>query len=413
MSERASGERVAWFNCSAGIAGDMALGALVDAGASIEAIRAELTRLAVSGWELRAERVQRAGLAATHVVVHCDEAHHHRGLRDVLAIIDDAELNERVRRRANAVFTTLAEAEAQVHGCSPDDVHFHEVGAVDAIVDIVGVAVALELLDIDIVECGPIALGHGTITAAHGTLPNPAPAVVRLLQGFTVVGVDTPVELTTPTGAALMASLVDRAGTVPTMTITGTGFGAGTTDIKGRPNVTHVVIGERAQHAVRSATQPTATQPAPTVETLSLIETNLDDVTAETMAYTVTRLLDAGALDAWVTPIIMKKGRAAHSLHALCGDDRCSEIVAIIKAETGTLGVRSTSVQRWPSPRSTVLVDVGGQSIAVKRGPDGSKAEFDDVARAAAALERPLRWVRAAAEAAAQAEAAARTTAPP
>ena len=377
----------AWFNCSSGIAGDMALGALIDAGASIHAINEQLQGLPVNGWELRAERVTRASLAATKAHVHAPELDHHRHLTDITAIIGAASFPNRVTTRSIAVFSELAAAEAAVHGVSIDEVHFHEVGALDAIIDIVGTCIALELLQIDAVGTSSIAVGTGTVTAAHGLLPNPVPAVVRLLVNRATHGVDTPRELTTPTGAAIIAALSERSGPMPPMTITSSGFGAGSSDDPTRPNVTQVVIGTLQTPNLGNDAQD-----------LLQVETNLDDVTPETLAYTVSCLLQLGVHDAWITPIVMKKGRPAFTLHVLCPPSMLAEVRGVITSETGTFGVRAATYQRWPEPRMAFVVNVDGHRIGIKVSSSRMKAEHDDVAAAATALGRPLRTVRDEAE---------------
>jgi pyridinium-3,5-bisthiocarboxylic acid mononucleotide nickel chelatase len=257
--------RIAWFNCQAGVAGDMAMAALVDAGADPDVVASTIGGLGVDGYALLFERVQRCGVGATwaNVVVHAEhgpDAHddhaHHRPLREILAMLDGADLPDRVRRRARTVFTRLGEVEAAIHGVDPGDVELHEVGALDSIVDVVGVCAALEALDIDEVWCSPIAVGHGSVRSAHGVIPNPAPATVALLSeaGAPTVGLATTLEVSTPTGAALMTTLASGFGAMPTMNPSGVGYGAGTADTPERANVVQVVIGHRRW--VRTTTGP-------------------------------------------------------------------------------------------------------------------------------------------------------------
>jgi uncharacterized protein (TIGR00299 family) protein len=467
-------ERVAWFQCAAGTAGDMTLGALVAAGADPDEVAFVLQGLGVDGWALTFERTQRCGIAATHAVVladgihedprhdhpvdehdqahehehhgdtadatdahdhhhgghhhahdhgdttddhihgqdghaHGDNAHGHHGgpddgpghehgghraYRDIRALIERADLPARVRERSLRVFAALAEVEGEMHGIDPDSVEFHEVGALDAIVDIVGTCAALESLGIDRIECSPISVGQGTVRAAHGTLPNPAPAVVALLAraNAPVRGIEEHREIATPTGVALMTALADRFGPMSAMQVVAAGFGAGTSDIPGRPNVVQAVIGERA-------TAPSLT-PEPGT-TSQLFEANVDDATGEVIAHTVAALLAAGAQDAWVTPIVMKKGRPAHTVHALCDPAQAAAIAAVLIAETGTLGLRATTVERWPQARAEETVEVDGQPIRIKRSAGRVKVEYDDAARAAEALGLPLRMVLQRAESAA------------
>lgn len=393
---------VAWFDPVSGIAGDMALGALLDAGADPDFVTAQLELLSLDGWRLGSERVRRNELAATRAIVVAPEGHHHRRWRDIRKLLDAAPLSARVRRRASAVFEALARAEGQVHGMPADEVHFHEVGALDAIVDIVGVCAALESLAVDLVCCGPVAVGKGTINAAHGVLPNPPPAVVNLLIGRPIVGVDIDIELTTPTGAAIVAALAEHFGPAPAMTIRSTGFGAGTRDLPGRPNVTGVLIGAVPSAAdLQGSPQVTAAMAAVAGadSTAELVElaTNLDDVSGEVLGHALEELLAAGALDAWATPIIMKKGRPAHTLTALCRPAAVTSLADLIARLTGTLGLRARTVMRTALERRTSTVDVDGQAVSMKHGPHRSKPEWADVVAASEALGRtPAEVARAA-----------------
>lgn len=393
---------VAWFDPVSGIAGDMALGALLDAGAELEFVTAQLELLSLDGWRLGTERVRRNELAATRAVVDAPEGHHHRRWDDIRELLEATPLTQRVRQRALAVFEALAEAEGQVHGVTADEVHFHEVGALDAIVDIVGVCAALESLDVDVVCCGPVAVGKGTINAAHGVLPNPPPAVVNLLTGRRIVGVDIDMELTTPTGAAIVAALAEYFGPAPAMTLTSTGFGAGTRDTPGRPNVTGVLVGTANQ---TSAAQPSGQlgaamakmASADATEELVELAANLDDVSGEVLGHAIEELLAAGALDAWAIPIVMKKGRPAHTLAVLCQPEAVTLLADLTARLTGTLGLRARTVVRTALERHTSTVDVDGHTISVKHGPYRVKPEWADVVAAAEALGRtPAEIARAA-----------------
>ena len=401
---------VAWFDPVSGIAGDMALGALLDAGADLEFVIEQLQTLGVDGWQLSTERVRRNELAATRAVVDAPEGHHHRRWRHIRELLEGASLEDRIRGRALAAFEALAVAEGQVHGVPPDDVHFHEVGALDAIVDIVGVCAALESLGVDEVACGPVAVGKGTIHAAHGVLPNPPPAVGYLLAGHPVVGVDIDMELTTPTGAAIVAALASTFGPVPPMTLTSVGFGAGTRELPGRPNVTGVLIGtatvsdgsgssggesgasaERAEAggpAAALGTSMSAVAGAESTSELVELATNLDDVSGELLGHAIDELLAAGALDAWAVPIVMKHGRPAHTLMALCSADEVTALGDLMARLTGTLGLRARTVVRTALERHVSTVHVDGQTIRVKHGPYRSKPEWADVVAAAEALDR-------------------------
>jgi uncharacterized protein (TIGR00299 family) protein len=383
---------LAWFHCFSGVAGDMALGALLDAGADVDVVRDALARLPVSGWSLDVETTQRCGIRATRAVVTVENQDHHRTFAEIRALVSAANLPEPVSVNSLAVFHALAEVEGRIHDRPAEAVEFHEVGSVDAIVDIVGTCAALHALGVDGVHASRIAVGHGTVRGAHGLLPNPAPAVVALLarRGAPTVGVDLPVELATPTGVALVTMLAGCFGAMPAMTPNAIGYGAGGHDIDGRPNVVQVVIGE----AIPASTAEPPGQP------VLLLEVNLDDATGETLAHAVSALLGAGAHDAWVTPIVMKKGRPAHTVSALCDPAVGVSMAEVLTHATGSLGVRGTTLERWPRARLESSVDVGGEAVRVKVGAGRVKAEDDDAAAAAARLDLPPREVAARAEAA-------------
>jgi uncharacterized protein (TIGR00299 family) protein len=376
--------RVAYFNCAAGVAGDMLLGALVDAGADASVVEDTVAGLGVAGWTLTFARTQRGGIAATHAVVEA-EGGAHRPVSEIRRLLDDADLIAGVRDRARRVFDTLAAVEAEVHGVPADEVVFHEVGAIDAIVDVVGVCAALDALGVDRVVSSPIALGHGTVRTSHGDLPNPPPAVARLLatRDVPIVGVDTTMEISTPTGVALLVALADCFGALPAVAVESAGWGAGTADPAGRPNVVQVLIGTPA---------PAATAPRPG-RTAVVLEVNVDDVTGEVLAHTVAALLAAGAHDAWAAPIVMKKGRPAHTVAALVDPADVDRLATVLVAETGSLGLRATTVERWPQRRAEATIDVGGHPIRVKVAGGRAKPEHDDAVAAARALGRPLRDV--------------------
>jgi len=383
MAERT----VAWFHCFAGIAGDMALGALVDAGADLEEVCALLRRIPVGGWKVDAQPVLRGGIAATRLEVSTAESAVVRTYAHITGLIDEARLPDRVRDRAQATFLALARTEGRLHRRPPEQVHFHEVGGLDAIVDIVGTCAALETLGVDRVCGSPVATGTGMVRSTHGVLPNPAPAVVELLRGAPTYGRDIAYELTTPTGAALLAANAVGYGPLPAMTIEATGFGAGGRDLDDLPNMTQVVLGTSV--ADRSPGQPVV-----------VLEVNVDDATGETLAHTVAALLEAGAHDAWVTPIVMKKGRPAHTVSALADVALADQVSRVLVAETGSLGVRGQTIERWPAARSAHEVEVAGLPVRVKVSAGRVKVEHDDAARAARRTGLPLREVVSRAEAA-------------
>ena len=371
----------AWFHCFAGIAGDMALGSLLDAGAGLDEVVALLERLPLRGWHLRAEPVLRAGIAATRAVVEVSDDVVVRTYSHIVGLIEEARLPDRVARRALDTFAALAEVEGRLHRRAPERVHFHEVGSHDTVVDVVGTAAALEVLGIDEITSSAVATGTGTVRSAHGFLPNPSPAVVQLLYGIPTWGRDIAVELTTPTGAAILAAMAASFGPLPPMRITATGFGAGHRELDGLPNCTQVVIGQLLPFG-HGPGQPVV-----------LLETNLDDATGEVLAHAVEALLTAGAHDAWITPVLMKKGRPGHTVSALVDPALTESVRAALQSETGSLGVRGAVLERWPASRVVTQVDVEGEPVRVKVSPGRVKVEQGDAARVAARHGLPLREV--------------------
>ena len=394
----------AWVNCSAGVAGDMLLGALIDAGADTTAIADILSGLPLDGWALTADRVDRAGISATHAIVvehhhehnHGEYGHHdhppHRPYREVVSIISQAEIPGPVKENALRIFHSLAVAEARVHGVAVDDVEFHEVGSVDAIIDIVGTCAGLHLLDVSRVVVSPVATSQGTVRSAHGKIPSPGPAVAMMLAArqVPVRGIDVDYEVSTPTGVAIVTALAESFGPAPTMYVATIGHGAGSKNPPDRANVVQIIVG--------SATADLEDQ----VDSLVVLETNTDDVTPEVLSYTVSHVMSRGANDAWVTPILMKKERHGHCLQVLCRPELAGEMRAIISRETGSLGIRSTILQRYTSARRVVTVDVLGHAVDVKCNEHRVKAEFDHAARIARDSGLPLREVMRLAEEAAR-----------
>ena len=343
----APGPTVAWFHCFSGIAGDMALGSLLDAGADFDEVTGLLGRLPLSGWELRTEAVLRGGIACTRAVVSADDDVVVRTHAHIAGLVSEARLPERVTSRALAVFAALAAVEGRLHHRPPGQVHFHEVGGHDAIIDVVGTVAALEVLGVDEVAASAVATGTGMVRTAHGLLPNPPPAVVRLLEGVPTYGRDTTLELTTPTGAALLAALAGSFGPLPALELVATGFGAGAGELDDLPNCTQVTLGTRLSGSGTGDGQPVA-----------VLEANVDDATGEQLAHAVGALLDAGAHDAWVTPVVMKKGRPGHTVHALCDPALVADLRDVLRSTTGTLGSRVTTGSRagrppgpWPRSR--------------------------------------------------------------
>jgi len=359
----------------------MALGSLLDAGADLSEVTSLLYRLPLHGWNLSAEPVLRGGIAATRAIVDVTDDVVIRTHSHIVALIEEARLPERVASRSLQTFAVLAEVEGRLHRRPPERVHFHEVGSHDTVIDVVGTAAALEVLGIDTLCASSVATGTGTVRGAHGLLPNPSPAVVQLLRGIPTWGRDLAVELTTPTGAAILAALGSAFGPLPPMRVEATGFGAGSAEIDGLPNCTQVVVGQ--------ALVDSASRGQPVV----LLESNLDDATGEVLAHAVEALLEEGAHDAWITPILMKKGRPGHTVSALVDPALVEPVRRALQAETGTLGVRGLVLERWPSSRSSGVVAVEGLPVHVKVSPGRVKAEQSDAARVSARTGLPLREV--------------------
>jgi uncharacterized protein (TIGR00299 family) protein len=377
---------VAWFHCFAGIAGDMALGSLIDAGADLQEIRLLLQRLSLPGWELAVEQSLRGGVACTRALVRGGGDAVVRTHAHIVGLITEAALPHRVTERALAVFGRLAEVESALHRRPVDEVHFHEVGGHDAIIDIVGTVAALEVLGVDEVTASAVATGTGTVRAAHGVLPNPSPAAVRLLLGIPTYGRATGIELTTPTGAALLAALSTSFGPMPPMVVAASGFGGGAGELDELPNCTQVVIGQHHVGAIGPG------QPA------LVLETNLDDVTGEQLAYAVAAALEAGAFDAWVSPVTMKKGRPGHVLHVLTDATHLDALRDLIHTTTGTFGVRATAAERWRAARSLDTVTLDGMVVRMKVGYGRAKPEFEDIALIATATGTAVHEVASRAE---------------
>lgn len=392
-----SSGRHAWIDASAGIAGDMLLGALVDAGADLAVVQAAVDAVVPGSVRLDAAEVTRAGQRATKIAVEViTEDLPHRRWATIRDRLVEAPISTPVRDRALATFARLAEAEATAHGIAVDDVHFHEVGALDSIADVVGVSAALADLGVTTLSAGVVAVGSGRTRAAHGDLPVPVPAVVRLSVGWRVQAGGTG-ELTTPTGMALVATLAERCEDLPAMTVQASGAGAGTKDFPGRPNVTRVLLGELA----------TSTGAATEGQTMIILEAGVDDLDPRLWPGVLDRLLRAGAADAWLVPIVMKKGRPAHVLTVLTQPGLATRLRQVMIDHTSTLGVRQHEVTRSALARGWASVDVDEHPVRIKIGHDATgirqlNPEFDDVSRVAAATGRPEREVLEQARAAAR-----------
>ena len=386
--------RCGYFDCFSGAAGDMILATLLDAGVKLNTFQDVVTRLKLPDVDVTAEKVQRGGIAASRVAVEIGPAarDRHRHLPEILDRIAAAGFSARVTENARRVFTRLAEAEAAVHGIAIDKVHFHEVGAADAIVDIVGACAGVAELGLERIICSPIPTGTGTVTCEHGILPVPAPATAELLKGIPLAECAEPSELTTPTGAAILTTLADGFGPLPAIRIESIGYGAGTRENRARPNLLRLIVGQAGESDAVGSAQ----------DTVAVLETQVDDATGQALAHTSERLLNAGALDAFIVPIIMKKGRPGQLLTVLCRPADVADMEAIIFGETTTFGIRRHECPRSKLIREQVTVKTRFGAIRVQLGRRGDAVlkawpEYDDCAAAACANDVALRDVQDAA----------------
>src|SRR6201998_1420007 len=347
--------KAAYFDCFSGISGDMTLGALVDAGCPLGLLREELKGLEVPGWEISAEKVWKNGMAATHVSVRTEDTQTHRSLATILGVLGKSKLAAAVRERASAIFRRLGEAEAAVHDVPIEKIHFHEVGAADAIVDIVGACFGFSALGIERFACSALNVGGGTGTAWHAVLPGPAPATARLLLGKPTYSNGVQKELVTPTGAAIVATLCQTFGPQPPMRMESIGYGAGTTDLEGQPNVLRIMVGESLE-----------VSEAEFDEEVRVIEANLDDLNPQVYGYFVERALAVGALDVFTAPVQMKKGRPGTLLTLLCKPDRAKQLMDLVFAETTTFGLCSHTAQRRVLPREWESVQTRFGEVRLK-----------------------------------------------
>ena len=380
--------RFVYLDCFAGVSGDMLLGALLDAGWPLERLQTVVTALNLEGVTVQAEAVSKHHLAGTQVSILAPDAQPLRHPADLIALIEQSGLPESIQTRAIDVIMALAKAEAKVHGVPVESVHFHEVGAVDTLVDIVGTIAGLEDLGVDQVVSAPLPWSRGMIQIAHGLFPVPAPAVAALMEGVPVVGVDVKGEMVTPTGAALVSQLADSFGLMPAMTTTRVGYGAGTREWPDRPNLLRLVLGEQAANV--------------TAETLTVLACNLDDMVPEWYGPLIEAALDAGALDVWLTPVHMKKARPAVVVEVLCKPQDALNLRTLLFRQTTTLGIRESMVTRWALPRQIRTVTTSYGEVRVKEAflPDGTRKfspEHDDCVACAAAYGVSVRevWIAA------------------
>lgn len=375
--------KVCHFDPFAGISGDMTVGALLDAGAPAEPLLAGLDSLS-TGARFTIEKVKRKGIAATKFTVAFDDQKKHRHLPHIEKLLDASSLPDAVKENSKRVFRVLGAAEAHVHGVAIEKVHFHEVGAVDSICDIAGACLALHLLGVERVSCAPINTGSGAVECDHGTMPVPTPATAILLAGKPIYARGPETELTTPTGAAIVAALATTFGAMPAMIIEKSGFGAGTKDFPALSNVLRVLIGESS-----GASEST---------TISVIEANIDDSTPQVLGYAMERLFDAGALDVTLESLVMKKQRPGVLVRVLARPEDQEKLAALLFRETSTLGLRITTAERRVEARHFVTVDTADGKVRIKVARSGAWApEYDDCRALAISTGKPLKDILAAA----------------
>ncbi len=379
--------KVAYFDCPSGAAGDMIMASLVDAGVPLEALRAELGKLPLEGWTLTAREVRKGAFRATKVDVEIDQqAHrHHRSLGDILDILERSSLEVSVKTRAARIFTRLAEAEARVHGTDRESVHFHDVGAVDAIVDVTGGIIALDLAGVQAVHISALPIGGGLVGGPHGRIPVPGPGTAELLRGFPVVDTGVKAELVTPTGAAILTTLAASAGRMPPLTVEAVGYGAGTMDLPDTPNILRCFLGATTTAAAGD-------------ETVLQVETTIDDMSPQLYEPLIDRLFGAGALDVFLQPVIMKRGRPGIVVTALCAPDRVSDLSQALFEESTTIGVRWSEWRRARLDREMIVLTTAYGAIPFKVSRLGGRImtvtpEFADVARIAREKSLPAREV--------------------
>ena len=381
-----------YFDCFAGASGDMILSAMVAAGVDPSVLTEQLSRLNVTGFSVNFETVTRSGLSASYARVETTDEHKHRHLSDIKQIIESSSVSDAAKKLSIEIFTRLAEAEAKVHNEPVEHVHFHEVGALDAIVDIVGAAICFDLLKIDRFVCSPLHVGSGTIQMAHGRFPVPPPAVAELLKGVPFYSTDIEGELLTPTGAAIITTVCKEFGPIPQLITNATGYGAGTRQYKDFPNVLRVLVGETKTDTAAD-------------ERLCMIETNIDDVSPQVLGHVMDRAFELGALDCYFTPVQMKKNRPGVLLSILCAPDRKEQLTELLFKETTTLGVRSYEVERRALRRSSKRVETQYGPIDVKVAHLNGHVvnqmpEFEQVRAAATKAGVPLKIVEEAVRAA-------------
>jgi pyridinium-3,5-bisthiocarboxylic acid mononucleotide nickel chelatase len=391
-----------YFDCFAGAGGDMILGALIALGVDENKLVEEISKLNISNFKIDFSKVDRSGINAVKANVEVPHEHAHRHLHHIEKIINESALSENVKARAIEIFTRLAEAEAKVHGIAIEKVHFHEVGAMDAIIDVVGACVGFEMLGIEKFACSKIHVGSGFVKMAHGKFPVPPPAVAELLKNAPIYSTEIEGELITPTGAAIISTVCDEFGAIPEMKIERTGYGAGTREYKDFPNVLRLMIGEVQSPKSKVQSKNISDHRPQTTDHLILLETNIDDLSPQILGFVMEQAFELGALDCWFTPIQMKKNRPAVQISVLCDSNSKEEILEMLYGETTTLGVRVSNVERNCLPREIVKVETEFGAIDVKVARFGkkivnAKPEYDQIREIALKLKIPLREVEKAA----------------
>jgi len=377
--------RIAYFDCFSGISGDMILGALIDAGLDLQQLEAELSKLNISGYILKIEKTTRTGLSGTRFLVHTEEDHTERHLRDIEEIIDESDLDDNIKVSGKAIFNELAHVEAKIHNKNPEEVHFHEIGGLDSIIDIVGSLLGLKLLGIETVYASRIPVGTGFVECDHGTLPLPAPATLELLKGIPIYASGMEKELVTPTGIAILKHVAKSFGIIPEMKINRIGYGAGSRDLK-IPNLLRLWMGETSKTNEYEEDE------------VILIETNIDDMNPEFIGYASEKLLERGALDIFMTPIFMKKNRPGTLLSVLITPDKLEEMLSIVFSETTSMGTRFHRLERKKLPRELITVETTFGQVRVKVSKAGQETtnispEYEDCKKIAEKKNVPLRKV--------------------
>lgn len=396
--------RAVYFDCFAGVSGDMIIGAQLDLGVDLESLKQQLASLGLSGYEIKSRRVVRSGIAAAKFDVEVDEATQPaRTLDDIRSIIVGSSVSNHIKDQAIRVFERLAEAEARVHGTTPDKVHFHEVGAVDSIIDIVGAMIGFELLGVERFFCSPLRLGSGSVNSQHGRLPIPAPATAELLRGVQVYAGELEGEFVTPTGAAVVATLSQAFGPLPQMTVDRVGYGAGSRDPKDFPNALRLMIGE-IEEADELGSPQTEVYVTPD-ETIVVIETNIDDMNPQVYGFVMERAFALGALDVFMVPVQMKKDRPGVLLTVLSRPATANATIEMLLAETTTLGVRYYEAKRRVLERTIETVETEYGPVRIKVARVGARTlhfqpEYEECVRVAVAANVPLLEVQGAANAA-------------